>query len=773
VVIGETGIGKSSYLDEIVRRIREKSGNRRVFVGLNKVLDGTTNPASPFVRTIDDLMDNLSVPFREKLEEGSKRFLAVCKKVFSEKGRTLAKSLVKSFALKLLNKEAVEELEKVVEEFRKTPTIDSLAEEFFSKHRDEFVYDLVFFANRIVEEYEELEFVLVIDQFERAPFVSYGILLGFIRAKPERLHVVVSFKIGKESMVNYKYIHPELVRLNVRFLTLLPMSDKEIGEWILNSRERDFSYPELRRIRSLSGGFPFLISQWLMHSEKLDIEELQYGREEYCIYVEWCFEGLSEKCALLLRRISTLSQPLSVGDYEQLADVKTGDCSLMLEELEKNWILVRQEGTFWFRHELIKPCIEKKLSDTERRKYHSEAAKFFETKISSAIQGHKKASLQLPLSCAYHFHVAEDYEKSLSYNIQCAEFCQNTGALDLAEDCYLRAIDDAEELKKEEVMMAAKGDLARVYSIWGRLDDAYKTHAELRKYFRDKKDRQHEAVALHNLAMIEQRQGNYEEAKKLYNETLKIEQELRDKLEIAKTTHNLATIEQEQGNYDGAKKLYNESLKIKQELGDKSGIAKTTHNLAMIEQRQGNYDGAKKLFNESLKIKQELEDKLGIAATTHQLATIEQEQGNYDGAKKLYNENLKIEQELGDKSGIAKTTHNLAMIEQRQGNYDGAKKLFNESLKIEQELGDKLGIATSLAALGVLFATTKQSENAIEYLSEAAYLFHQLGASYEKQAMMDFARTASILEEKKLNEIISKMPEQKKKYLIETIEKAK
>ena len=88
VIIGESGIGKSSYLDEIVRRIRELSSDKHVFVGINRVLDGTTNPASPFVRVIDDLMSNLEVTFQVKIDKEGKRFLSVCEKVFSEKGKS-------------------------------------------------------------------------------------------------------------------------------------------------------------------------------------------------------------------------------------------------------------------------------------------------------------------------------------------------------------------------------------------------------------------------------------------------------------------------------------------------------------------------------------------------------------------------------------------------------------------------------------------------------------------------------------------------------------
>ena len=235
VIIGEAGIGKSSYINEIVTRIRTHSSETHTFVGLNSVLDGTTNPASPFIRAIDDLMSNLAVPLENKVEVQCKRLKNVCKKIFLEKGKTLAKALAKTVAIKLLNKEAVDEIEEFAKEFVNTPTIDSLGEDIFSKHRDDFVYDLTYFVNQLVEEYKNLRFVLIFDQFERAPFVSYGIFLGLIRGmskKSDRLHTVVSLKAGKESITNFTTIKPELAGLHAKFLTLPPMTEQEIGEWM-------------------------------------------------------------------------------------------------------------------------------------------------------------------------------------------------------------------------------------------------------------------------------------------------------------------------------------------------------------------------------------------------------------------------------------------------------------------------------------------------------------------------------------------------------------
>ena len=748
IIIGESGIGKSSYLDQIVKRIREQSTEKLVFAGLTHVRNGTTNPASPFIGAIDDLMTNLEVPIKDRIEEGTNRFKKLCKKLFVEKGKDLAKSFLKMAAMKVLSKDVVEELVNTVEQFKETPTINSLAEETFSKQRGEFIDDLLYFVKELAETYKELGFILFIDQFERAPYISYDILLGLVEEKPQRLHVVVSLRMKKESLENYNRIKPDLVSLNVKSLTLPPLGEQEIAQWVLSSRDKRFVDAELEKIRALSGGIPFVISRWLIGSEKLNIEELRHTREDYCELIRWCFEGLPIACNLFLRKISILTQPLDVEEYEQLTGEKTGECSLMLEELERKWILSRQEDTFWFRHDLIKPCIEDKIPKAERIKYHLEAAGFYERKLQVAVE-EQRSALPLKLNCAYHFHAAHNLEKSLSFNYECADSYQRIGALDLAESCYLRVITDASELKDERALYEAyitesTLDLAMIYSVWGRFKEARKMNLDIIARSTEKNDAANKSIALNNLALIEETQGNIDEAKRLHNESLKLKQELGDKQGIANTLSNLAVMEQKQGNIDEAKRLHNESLKLNQELKNKNGIAMTLGNLALIEQTQGNIDEAKRLHNESLKLKQELGDKQGIANTLSNLAVMEQTQGNIDEAKRLHNESLKLRQQLGDKQGIANTLGNLAVMEQDQGNIDEAKRLHNESLKLKQELGDKQGIANTLGNLGLIEEAQGNIDEAKRLYNESLKLNQELK---DKKGIAVILRNLAALEQ--------------------------
>ena len=90
VIIAETGMGKSSFLTEVVNRVKKESTSTNRFIGFKEVRDGTMNLASPFIGVIDDLMNNLQVPLLEKIEEGKKRALSTFKKILSEKGKPVS-----------------------------------------------------------------------------------------------------------------------------------------------------------------------------------------------------------------------------------------------------------------------------------------------------------------------------------------------------------------------------------------------------------------------------------------------------------------------------------------------------------------------------------------------------------------------------------------------------------------------------------------------------------------------------------------------------------
>jgi tetratricopeptide (TPR) repeat protein len=779
IVIGEPGIGKSTFLKEIVRRLETESKGQTVVGFYDVPFYG--NVATPFIGALEKLMDKLSLSLKTQVKDGAKRAKKVFFKILAEKGWKVAISMVKENAAKFIGKEGVEELENGFKEWKDTQGVYAVAENIISEYKETFVPNLMFFFNSLIEEFNELEFVLVLDQFERALLPACDVLLEFIRLKPKRVRIVVACKVEKGGMEKYSRIEPHLESMKIKPLEISPLSVEDIGEWT-KKLGKEFTYHDLQKIRSFSGGIPFVIHEWLMSSEDFDLEELKGRAKDYCKFIQWRLERLEDKdCTNFVRKLSVLLQPLSVSEYEELSR----NCKPLLDKLSDVWILSELNNTFWFRHELVKSCIEGMLGPNEKQEYNSLAARFFEKKYNDRVEANVRIDFDVALGCAYHFHHAKENKKSLKHNLQVANFCYTVGAMDIAEECYLNALEDAEILQDEDSKMVAKGNLGNVYRIWGRIDDAIEASTELLEYSIKKSDFQKEATALFNLAIIEygkgnyakaselcdrsldiykkhedqggisknlhvmaifeQRKGNYEKATALLNQSLEINKGLEDQRGISYALHQLATIYQSCDNYEEAIKLHNEAMKIDVSLGDQSSLSKTFHALAIIEQHRGNYERALDFYNQSLEIKKQLGDQLGISTSLHQLGIIEQLKGNYEKAIDFYNESLEIKKQLGDQLGISNSLHQLALIEENKGNHERALELFDQSLKIYKKLGNQVGLSKTFHNLGIIEQHRGNYERALDFYNQSlevkkqlgdqrgiAITYFQLGVLYEK-----------------------------------------
>ena len=80
------------------------------------------------------------------------------------------------------------------------------------------------------------------------------------------------------------------------------------------------------------------------------------------------------------------------------------------------------------------------------------------------------------------------------------------------------------------------------------------------------------------------------------------------------------------------------------------------------------------------------EDKKITSFSLHQSGIIEQKKGNCEEAERLYKERLKLKKERGDREGIAKSLYNLGKIQQGSKNYNEAIRALSEAASIFEEL---------------------------------------------------------------------------------------
>jgi tetratricopeptide (TPR) repeat protein len=213
---------------------------------------------------------------------------------------------------------------------------------------------------------------------------------------------------------------------------------------------------------------------------------------------------------------------------------------LYLKKLENALILSKQGETLWFRHDLIRFCIEGFLNSNEKKYYHSEADKFFEKKIG-LLDKTSELKFQTLTACAYHSHHAQNSDSSLFYNRALFYLSFAWGMFDYSETSALLGIAAAKSLGNTKDEIKFRTGLSRVYHTWGRIEDALSILRENLNQSQRIGDFEEQSIITQDIAIIEERRGNYNEAIRLFETCIEIEK-THKKQTSASVIYHLAII---------------------------------------------------------------------------------------------------------------------------------------------------------------------------------------------------------------------------------------
>jgi hypothetical protein len=299
------------------------------------------------------------------------------------------------------------------------------------------------------------------------------------------------------------------------------LSAEDIGKWIKQVRGMSLlMIPDLQTITKNSAGLPLLLDEWIRSSKDLkDYDNIK--RDKLCTQIIGT-EGLEDELdQAKLDKMCILLYPLKferlttyLGKVDNNVDLVTA----FVKRLSKNRIF--DEESEWFRHELVKKCLEDRLGDERKRRYHEGAAKFFESLVeekqineNTLIEdGEAEEKYSIAMSYAYHLHNAGGgyHEKSFRYNKALAEYASQSGDLDVADAQFLKRIKDE--------MDCFYAMTSEVFVIWGRNDEALCKYESLLRYYQYVNDSLTLAAVLNSIAAI---QVGWESLARLFSSTIK------------------------------------------------------------------------------------------------------------------------------------------------------------------------------------------------------------------------------------------------------------
>jgi tetratricopeptide (TPR) repeat protein len=705
ILRGESGVGKSRLLDTIYQKSK-KDRCKESFVGYYNKEDALISEAISYTYPIAICLNNLIEDIlgvqssEDRIESQITRLEKTFKTFFKEQGFEILGAIFQDIAKKVgLEKTAILAT-KFYDTFRDTKASIKLGSDILSNQKDNVFGTYVNIFKLLAKEFPNRRFILIFDQLESVGKASIDFLLNLIKLLPESFHILIAFKTEERRWEDesvrrlYEDTYDKIVYdLRGKDHRLEGLTAEQIGDWIFSARKRRLPLvPDLRRIKENSGGLPVILEQWINQSRNLNYDEIKI--DDHCRQLNKLMNNLSDDDKIKIWKMSVMIDPVNTDFLMSYLGLKKEEFSLFVQRVAKQGIFDKDRG--WFRHELIKKCIEEyQLSNEMKEYYHGKLSDYCEQfSLYPNVKTYDHTTFKVHIEYAYHLHSAGRYKKSFIQNMNLGRLVELAGSLDLAERSYKRSIFAGSKIKNPSKIKLADcySSLGDVYIVWGRLSEAESNYLISLDYYSDIKHESKMAVTLNKIGIAYDHRGEHHEALKVYQQALKISRQLNQKHNISSILTNIGIIYDKNGNYSEALRAYNEALKISRRLNDKSSIVNLLNNIGVILGATGQADNALKKFNEALKFSRRPYDLRSIAGTLSNMGNIYSSKGDYNKAMKEYEESGEISRRLGDERQVAAILCNIGITYSRQGDYTWALKKYEEALEIGIKLNDQYHI---------------------------------------------------------------------------------
>jgi tetratricopeptide (TPR) repeat protein len=701
VLAGEAGIGKTTLLNEFYNQLwlYKKDSHFVGYFDKNKELR-SAGLIYPFITVLESLLNWISKTrvATDKVKETMSRMEKAFVKFIKEKGTEIGSALIQDIAEKIGLKETLKISKEFLKTFKEQRSATMLADTYVTENKTEVISSYIDIFNILKTEFEEHVFVLIFDQFENVGIASIDFLIDFVKNLPNMFHIVVSFRSEEEEISDdtvakkvYEYTTRSLEELGAREIIIKGLSAEEIGVWIKTTKGIDLPLiPDLKRIREFTDGIPIILTEWINQSDSLNYDELEEFKKSSSTNKFLCKYILEHKRVLNndtvtiknLNRLVILLEPLNIIDLAKFLNLNFDDLQIFIDKLLEIGIFEKRDTSFWFRHDLVRKCLENSLTEEYRENLHRSAAKFF---LDLFNEGEKLGNVKnaVFIGCAYHLHQAGESmkEKCIQFNKDLAKRASSIGDLDLAERCYKRIIDDSEEVKDT---LDAYLELAHdIYIVWGRYDDAYAVYQELLKYSPSNQS----AQILSYMAQIHYIKREYEIAMECYDKSFSLAEATANQTLLGEILHDKAIIK-----YD--MKMFDESL---------------------------NY------FNDCKEIFKRIENKIGEISCSSHIANIYRIQKEYDKSIELLQECLQEAKKFSNPSIMSEILYYMANVYYDKQQYEESIKLLTERLSIEKNLGNQHGTAITLFSMGKSLKKKYEYKESLSYLLQAHSILKRIG----------------------------------------------
>ncbi len=308
---------------------------------------------------------------------------------------------------------------------------------------------------------------------------------------------------------------------------------------------------------------------------------------------------------------------------------------------------------------------------------------------------------------------------------------ETLGQYDVALEHYDAAKTILERLGIEAGIATTLGQIANIYYLKGKLEDALRIATdEALPVYNKLGDARGVAITKGKIADILAARGQLDEALRIRMEEVLPEfEKVGDVRGVALSKGRIADIFVARGQLDEALRIrVEEVLPVYEQIGDLRNMAVTKGYIADIFYMKGNFEAALKIrINEQIPIYEQIGDLREVAITNSKIADILQARGQLDESLLYLQDALKVAEEMGDLEGIAWTSSRIAKNYLFKGNIEGALKEFVKAYNFFIQTGYLNGIALVGETYGRALFESGHKKEGLAILQRSLDGFRQLG----------------------------------------------
>ncbi len=757
-VSGEAGSGKTTLVQEFVRRAQEKDKDLAVAVGLCDAQSGIGDAYLPFREVLGQLTGDVDA----KLAQGAitkenagrlRNMLVLAGQAIVDVGPDLVGVFVPGVGLVTKLGAFVAEkvgwldkLEKLVNKPKTKPGESGIQESHIFEQ----------YANVLCRISEKNPLLIILDDLHWGDAASINLLFHLVRRIGQhRILILGTYRSAEVAIGRGGERHPlekVLAEFKRYFGDITIDLDKAVEEEgrhfveaFLESEPNKLQDTFITNLYHHTGGHPLFTVELLRNmQERGDLIKDEEGQWVESESLNWDdlptkVEGVIEE--RIGRLEGELKHLLTIGSVqgedftaEVVARVQQAEAGGLIRklsgELERQHRLVRAEGIrrldpggqrlslFRFQHNLFRTYLYNEMSEAERAYLHEDVGNALE-----ALFGDQADEIAVQL--ALHFEKAGLDEKTHHYLQKAGEQAAARHANEEAIAYFTRALEliPGTDLEKRFELLMLREELN---SLCGNREDQLKD-LDLASALILKIDHKEKMTnfLLKRAGYFEQI-GKYQEALSLLEEAKLQTVSQNDLAQNASIHKGIGFILWKKGSFTEALEESELALGMAQKAGLTKLEAGVMHDLAVIHWRMGSVEKAREMAEKSLNLSRSLADTRGESMAYSILGNLALTKNQFQEAKGYYQKMLQSETTTGDIRGQGMAQGNLGIIAEIEGDHSTAIQIFRNVRDIFHRMDDLASEARAWAHIGLDHSLQGLFVDAIPNLEKAISIYREI-----------------------------------------------